>query len=414
MSMATSTTAVMKAAKVTASGVAGIVKLTGTGWIDKVLPPVVTGCIIVVIGVGLSATAVNSVMFDGGASETFDTMGCIVGFITFLAAVVASSWGRGFLKMVPVLIGIVVGYIVAIPLGMVDFTAINEAAWIGLPEVTLPTFSVNALLVIAPIALVLVVEHIGHLMTVTNLSGEDCNKYLSSSLLGNGLGTVASGFLGGPALTSIAENIGVMGLSKCYSTRIFWWTAAFAMIIGGFRPKLAMLFYSIPNCVLGGVSFLLFGLISGNGLSLLVDAKVDFNENRNLMIAAASLIVGTAQVGEDERQVVLGQIDALGNAQLVRAQLPADLAASLAHELTWPLGAKQRFEGLGRAALAGANAVEGAGEARRLAPLWCPCAAGAALRASRDRPARKGDSLSPASPARSLAARASICSSDSG
>ena len=115
-------------------------------------------------------------MFDGGASETFDTMGCIVGFITFLAAVVASSWGRGFLKMVPVLIGIVVGYIVAIPLGMVDFTAINEAAWIGLPEVTLPTFSVNALLVIAPIALVLVVEHIGHLMTVTNLSGEDCNK----------------------------------------------------------------------------------------------------------------------------------------------------------------------------------------------------------------------------------------------
>ena len=272
--------------------VAGIVKLTGTGWIDKVLPPVVTGCIIVVIGVGLSATAVNSVMFDGGASETFDTMGCIVGFITFLAAVAASSWGRGFLKMVPVLIGIVVGYIVAIPLGMVDFTAINEAAWIGLPEVTLPTFSVNALLVIAPIALVLVVEHIGHLMTVTNLSGEDCNKYLSSSLLGNGLGTVASGFLGGPALTSIAENIGVMGLSKCYSTRIFWWTAAFAMIIGGFCPKLAMLFYSIPNCVLGGVSFLLFGLISGNGLSLLVDAKVDFNENRNLMIAAASLIVG--------------------------------------------------------------------------------------------------------------------------
>ena len=224
--------------------VAGIVKLTGTGWIDKVLPPVVTGCIIVVIGVGLSATAVNSVMFDGGASETFDTMGCIVGFITFLSAVAASSWGRGFLKMVPVLIGIVVGYIVAIPLGMVDFTAINEAAWIGLPEVTLPTFSVNALLVIAPIALVLVVEHIGHLMTVTNLSGEDCNKYLSSSLLGNGLGTVASGFLGGPALTSIAENIGVMGLSKCYSTRIFWWTAAFAMIIGGFCPKLAMLFYS--------------------------------------------------------------------------------------------------------------------------------------------------------------------------
>ena len=129
-------------------------------------------------------------------------------------------------------------------------------------------------------------------MTVTSLSGEDCNQYLSSSLLGNGLGIMASGALGGPALTSIAENIGVMGLSKCYSTRVFWWTAAFALIIGGFCPKLAMLFYSIPTCVLGGVSLMLFGLIAGNGLSLLVSEKVDFNENRNLMIVASSLIVG--------------------------------------------------------------------------------------------------------------------------
>ena len=182
---------------------------------------------------------------------------------------------------------------------MVDFTAINEAAWIGLPEVTLPTFSVNALLVIAPIALVLVVEHIGHLMTVTNLSGEDCNKYLSSSLLGNGLGTVASGFLGGPALTSIAENIGVMGLSKCYSTRIFWWTAAFAMIIGGFCPKLAMLFYSIPNCVLGGACIVLYGMIASVGLRTLVENHVDFTKNRNLCIAAVMLVLamGGATIG---------------------------------------------------------------------------------------------------------------------
>lgn len=271
---------------------AGMVKAIGTGWIDKVLPPVVTGCIIVVIGVGLSATAINSVMFDGGASETFDAVGCLIGFVTFIAAVIASSWFKGFLKMIPVLIGIVVGYLVAVPFGYVDFTPVLEAAWIGLPSITLPTWSLNGILVIAPIALVLLVEHIGHLMTVTNLSGEDCNQYLSSSLLGNGLGIMASGALGGPALTSIAENIGVMGLSKCYSTRVFWWTAAFALIIGGFCPKLAMLFYSIPTCVLGGVSLMLFGLIAGNGLSLLVSEKVDFNENRNLMIVASSLIVG--------------------------------------------------------------------------------------------------------------------------
>lgn len=195
-----------------------------------------------VIGVGLSATAINSVMFDGGASETFDAVGCLIGFVTFIAAVIASSWFKGFLKMIPVLIGIVVGYLVAVPFGYVDFTPVLEAAWIGLPSITLPTWSLNGILVIAPIALVLLVEHIGHLMTVTNLSGEDCNQYLSSSLLGNGLGIMASGALGGPALTSIAENIGVMGLSKCYSTRVFWWTAAFALIIGGFCPKLAMLF----------------------------------------------------------------------------------------------------------------------------------------------------------------------------
>lgn len=272
--------------------VALLVKLVGTGWIDKVLPPVVTGCIIAVIGIGLSATAINSVMFDGGNSETFDAVGCAIGFLTFLVAVVASSWFKGFLRMIPVLIGIVVGYIVAIPAGLVDFQPVIDAAWIGLPNITLPTFSINGIMVIAPIALVLCVEHIGHLMTVTNLSGEDCNSKLSSSLMGNGLGIIVSGSLGGPALTSIAENIGVMGLSRCFSTRVFWWTAGFALIIGGFCPKLAMLFYSIPNCVLGGVSLLLFGLIAGNGLSLLVEAKVDFNKNRNLMIAAASLIVG--------------------------------------------------------------------------------------------------------------------------
>ena len=180
--------------------------------------------------------------------------------------------------------------------GLVDFAPIQEAAWIGLPNITTPTFSLNGILVIAPIALVVIVEHIGHLLTVTSVTGEQCNDKLASSLLGNGLGTMASGFLGGPALTSIAENIGVMGLSKCYSTRVFWWTAGFALIIGGFCPKLAMLFYSIPSPVLGGVSLMLFGLIAGNGLSLMVEAKVDFTSNRNLMIVASTLIVGVGMM----------------------------------------------------------------------------------------------------------------------
>ena len=275
--------------------VAGIVKIAGTGWIDRVLPPVVAGCIIVVIGVGLSSVAIGDVMATD-ASGNFDLLGCGIGLVTFLVAVVCSSFFKGIFKMIPVLVGIVVGYIVSIPFGLVDFAPIQEASWIGLPNITTPTFSLNGILVIAPIALVVIVEHIGHLLTVTSVTGEQCNDKLASSLLGNGLGTMVSGFLGGPALTSIAENIGVMGLSKCYSTRVFWWTAGFALIIGGFCPKLAMLFYSIPSPVLGGVSLMLFGLIAGNGLSLMVEAKVDFTSNRNLMIVASTLIVGVGMM----------------------------------------------------------------------------------------------------------------------
>ena len=159
-------------------------------------------------------------------------------------------------------------------------------------NITLPVFDLNAILVIGPIAFVVIVEHIGHLLVVSNITGENYNDKLAASLLGNGLGTAVSGFLGGPALTSIAENIGIMGVSRVYSTRVFWYTAGFALVLGGFCPKLAMLINTIPTCVLGGVSLMLFGLIAGNGLSLLVDSKVDFSKNRNLMIAAGSLIPG--------------------------------------------------------------------------------------------------------------------------
>lgn len=270
--------------------VAGIVKLVGTKWIDVVLPPAVSGCIIVVIGVGLSATAVDMVLNNG--TGEFDGLGCLVAFVTFLAAVAFSSFCKGFLKTIPILLAIIVGYVVAFACGMIDFSPVSEAAWIGLPNITLPVFDLNAILVIGPIAFVVIVEHIGHLLVVSNITGENYNDKLAASLLGNGLGTAVSGFLGGPALTSIAENIGIMGVSRVYSTRVFWYTAGFALVLGGFCPKLAMLINTIPTCVLGGVSLMLFGLIAGNGLSLLVDSKVDFSKNRNLMIAAGSLIPG--------------------------------------------------------------------------------------------------------------------------
>lgn len=273
--------------------VAGIIKLVGTGWLDRLLPPVLVASVMVVIGVGLSATAAEmaftTTVADG--STSFFGVGAAVAAVTLVAAVVFSSMG-GIVGTVPVLLAIIVGYVLSLALGLVDFAPVTEAAWVGLPHVSMPVFDPGAIALVAPVAVVVVIEHIGHLLAVGEIVGKDYRSMLPRSLAGDGISTCISGFLGGPPTTTYAENIGVMSVTRVYSTQIFWYAAGFALVVGGFCPKLAALIQSIPSPVMGGVSLLLFGLIASNGLRMLVSNRVDFDVNRNLMIASVVIILG--------------------------------------------------------------------------------------------------------------------------
>jgi len=269
--------------------VAGIIKLAGTEWLDRLLPPVLVAAVMIVIGVGLSATAVKMAL--NSSTESFQPIGAAVATIALFAAVVFSSMG-GLFGTIPVLLAIIVGYLVACLLGLVDLAPVVSAAWIGLPPIQTPTFDLGAVALIAPVALVVVIEHIGHLLAVGEIVGKDYRPMLPRSLAGDGIATVISGFLGGPPTTTYAENIGVMSVTRVYSTQVFWYAAGFALVVGGFCPKLAAFINSIPTPVMGGVSLLLFGLIASNGLRMLVSNQVNFDENRNLMIASVVIIVG--------------------------------------------------------------------------------------------------------------------------
>ncbi|MCH3943173.1 MAG: NCS2 family nucleobase:cation symporter [Atopobiaceae bacterium] len=269
--------------------VAGIIKLVGTDWMDRVLPPVLVASVIIVIGIGLSATAVKMALYSG--TSAFVPTGALIAAITLFAAVAYSSM-PGLIGTVPVLLAIITGYVCACIAGLVDFSAVANAAWIGLPTFTTPRFDWGAIALIGPVAFVVVIEHIGHLLVVGEIVDRDYRPMLPRSLAGDGIATVISGFLGGPPTTTYAENIGVMSVTRVYSTQVFWYAAGFALLVGGFCPKVEALIESIPTPVMGGVSLLLFGLIASNGLRTLVSNKVDFAKNRNLMIASVVIILG--------------------------------------------------------------------------------------------------------------------------
>ncbi|WP_297672931.1 solute carrier family 23 protein [Slackia sp.] len=274
--------------------VAGVIKVAGTGWLDFILPAPVVAPVIVVIGLGLSATAVKMAFFNGGydSGAPFNYEGFAVAALTLAVSVVFSTCFKGFWSTIPVLIGVLVGYAASCILGLVDFQPIADAAWIGLPTITAPTFDLGAIILIAPVAIVIIIEHIGHLLVVGEVVGKNYNDMLPRSLLGDGLSTMVSGFLGGTPTTTYAENIGVMSATRVYSTQIFWYAGGIAFIVGGFCPKIEAIINSIPTSVMGGVSLLLFGLIASNGLRMLVSNRVDFSKARNLMLVSAILVVG--------------------------------------------------------------------------------------------------------------------------
>lgn len=281
--------------------VALLVGKVGTAWIDRLLPPVVIGPMIIVIGLGLAGTAVNSAGFvkDG------DWRNMLVAGVSFMIAVLVQTKGKGFAKVIPFLIAIAGGYVVAALLGLVDFTPVKEAAWFALPTISLPfatgieSFGQYKLyfgpeaLAILPIAIVTIAEHIGDHMVLGEITGRNFLKTpgLNRTLIGDGVATAVSAFIGGPANTTYGENTGVIGMTRIASVSVIR-NAAFIAVGLSFCAKFTALISTIPTAVLGGMSILLYGVIASNGLKVLIKSKVNFGASRNLVIASAMLVLG--------------------------------------------------------------------------------------------------------------------------
>lgn len=273
-----------------------IVSAVGSDWIDKVLPPIVVGPIVMVIGLSLAATAAKDATING---STYDLKYFVVALLTLLITITFNMYFKGFLGLIPILLGIVGGYLIACLFGIVDFSGVASAHWFSLPDFQVPfvtyhpKFYWGAILSMAPIAFVTMTEHLGHIMVLDELTGRNYFKDpgLNHTLAGDGTASIIAGFVGGPPVTSYGENIGVLAITRVHSVFVLAGAAAFAIFFS-FVGKLSALIESIPSPVIGGISFLLFGVIASSGLRVLIERHVDFNQKRNLMIASVILVIG--------------------------------------------------------------------------------------------------------------------------
>ena len=276
--------------------VAAIVTFIGTRWIDHLFPAELVGPIIVVIGLSLAGSAASSATMLNGK---YDWKIFVVALITLLGTIAFNMFLKGFLGLLSVLLGIIFGYIVALVFGLVDLSPVAAAHWFQLPD--FETFIGKdgfqlypaAVLSMAPLALVTLSEHLGHLMVLSKVTGHDFfkNPGLKRTLAGDGTASIVAGLVGGPAVTSYGENIGVMQLSRVYSVWVIGGAAAFAVVFS-FIGKLSALISTIPGAVTGGIGFVLYGVIAAAGLQVIVDNKIDYTQKRNLMIAAPILVIG--------------------------------------------------------------------------------------------------------------------------
>lgn len=275
--------------------IAFIIKLIGTDWLEKLLPPIVIGPMIMIIGLGLAPNAINSIGIS--ANDTFIWKNIIVSLITFLTTALVATRAKGFFKVIPFLVGIFTGYISAIMFGLIDFTPILEASLFSIPNFKIPFVDYNlnfdALTILLPLVIVTISEHIGDHTVLGTIINKDLIKDpgLNKTLLGDGVATFVAAFIGGPANTTYGENTSVVGMSKIASIYVLRLAALFAIILS-FLGKFTALINTIPNCVLGGVSLLLYGFIAVNGLKVLVENKIDFSKNRNVIIASSMLVIG--------------------------------------------------------------------------------------------------------------------------
>lgn len=262
-----------------------LIKLVGVEKVRKFFPPAVTGPVIMVIGLTLAPVAIDM------ASTNW-----IVAGIVLITVIITSVFMKGFFQMIPILIGVIVGYLASLILGIVDFTAIAQAQWLAAPDFMLPKFSWAAIAVIAPVAIVTMMEHIGDIMTNGAVVQKDffVNPGLHRTMLGDGVATITAALLGGPANTTYSENTGVLALTKVYSPKILRYAAIFAIVLS-FIGKLGAIIRTIPQSVMGGICILLFGMIASIGMRT-VSEKVDFSNSRNLIISAIILIFGLSGV----------------------------------------------------------------------------------------------------------------------
>lgn len=286
--------------------VAIIVRFAGQGWIDRVLPPIVVGPIVMVIGLSLAPVAINDSMYTNpGAMTGYSLPFLAISMITVMAIVIFSIYGKGFLSVVPILLGIVTGYIAAIIIGkvtgqsIVDFSNVSQASWLSLPTMEIPflsykwAFYPSAILTMAPIAFVTMTEHFGHIMVLNSLTGKDYFKEpgLDRTLAGDGVAQVIASFIGAPPVTSYGENIGVMAITKIHSIYVIAGAAVLAVVVS-FIGKLTALLTSIPSPVIGGASIALFGVIAASGLKIIIENKINFDIKRNLLISSVVLVIG--------------------------------------------------------------------------------------------------------------------------
>nr|WP_026174531.1 solute carrier family 23 protein [Acaricomes phytoseiuli] len=278
-----------------------IVHRWGSGWINRLMPPVVTGTIVALIGLNLAPAA----------KENFD-QAPLTAVITLLVIILATVLFRGILGRLSILVGVIAGYLAAVLQSEVDFTAIGEAAWIGLPEFQAPAFSWAAFGLFLPVVLVLVAENIGHVKSVASMTGENLDPVADRALFADGLATTLAGAGGGSGTTTYAENIGVMAATRVYSTAAYW-VAGFGALLLSFSPKFGALIATVPAGVLGGASTVLYGMIGILGVRIWVQAKADFSNPINLMTAAVALIIGIANYTWDIGELSFAGI-ALGTA----------------------------------------------------------------------------------------------------
>ena len=257
-------------------------KLLGAKKVMRYFPPIVTGPMIIMIGLNLSGSAINN------ASTCW-----WLALVAMAIIVVANIWGKGMVKIIPILLGVVGSYIVAVIAGQVDFSGVSEASFLGFQQFVIAKFDVSAILVMAPIAIAAMMEHIGDISAISSTTGKNFieDPGLHRTLVGDGLATAFAGFFGGPANTTYGENTGVLALSKVYDPRVVRLAALYAIILS-FSPKFDALVNSIPAAIVGGVSFILYGMISAVGVRNIVENQVDLTKSRNLIIAAVMFVSG--------------------------------------------------------------------------------------------------------------------------